>query len=88
MKLCFIVNRKDPLVDSLFSTLKHLGSAPYSALISGMYMHGAKAEGDELVKEAREQNIQLDINAYNNIIKRTISVYDKVDAKWENLQVR
>lgn len=78
--------KNHPLVESLFSSLKSLGSAPYSALVCGLYMHGAKAEGDKLVEEARAQKIQLDINAYNYMIRRTISVYDKIEKKWELLQ--
>lgn len=86
-KTYLLTNRNHPLVDTLFSSLKSLGSAPYSALICGLYMHGAKAEGDKLVEEAREQKLKLDINAYNFMIRRTISIYDKVDVKWELLQV-
>ncbi|XP_034233899.1 protein PTCD3 homolog, mitochondrial [Thrips palmi] len=78
--------KNHPLVDSLFSSLKSLGSAPYCALICGLYMYGAKVEGDKLVEEAKEKKIKLDINAYNFIIKRTISIYDKVDVKWQLVQ--
>lgn len=74
-----------PLVKTLFESLKPLGSAPYSALICGLYENGAKPEGDKLVEEAKQNNITLDVNAYNSIITRSITVYEKHDVKRDTL---
>ncbi|KAK3921933.1 Protein PTCD3-like protein, mitochondrial [Frankliniella fusca] len=74
-----------PLIKTLFESLKHLGSAPYSALICGLYENGAKPEGDKLVEEAKEKNITLDVNAYNAMLVRTISIYEKHDLKRNKL---
>lgn len=75
--------KNHPLVQTLFNDLQHLGSAPYCALICGMFNAGAKAEGDRLLAEAKEKKIKLDVNVYNSTITRLISVYEKPEIKLE-----
>lgn len=67
--------------------MESLGSAPYSALLCGLYTYGAKTEGDELLKEMKDKKIMLDVHAYNAIIMRTISKYDTADAKRDMVMV-
>lgn len=87
MHLIYLHCRDHVIIKSLFESLQHLGSAPYSALITGMLKAGAKSEGDRLVEEAKEKKIKLSVHAYNAIILRRISIYDKVDVKIEAILV-
>lgn len=83
----FFFLRDNGIAEELFRSITPTDSASYSALISGMALHGQIEGAYNHYKEAKEAGHNLNINALNSLIAGASVLKESHELRWAFVEV-
>lgn len=74
------------LADQLFQSIEPKTAAAYNTMIRALFKYNSQERADELIDEAKKNNIAIDLETYNAIIRNINRAGVTSDLRWEHIK--